>query len=108
MVLASLSKSSLHRCMGLFLGLLFDSTELPVCFNTMWVFHIYIYIYYLLLLQLEVRDSDTSRSSLIVQDRFSYCVVFIFPYKVENCSFKICEELSCNFHGNCIESLDCF
>ena len=32
---------------------------------------------------------------------------FVFPHEVENCSFKICEELCCNFEENYIESVDC-
>jgi hypothetical protein len=39
--------------------------------------------------QLEIRDSDTSRSSFIVQDSFSYPELFVFPYEVENCSLNV-------------------
>jgi hypothetical protein len=33
---------------------------------------------------------------------------FCFSYEVENCSFKVCKELCCNFEGICIESVECF
>jgi hypothetical protein len=39
--------------------------------------------------QLVVRDSDSSRGSFIVKDCFGYPGFFVFPYEVENCSFKI-------------------
>jgi hypothetical protein len=44
-----------------------DSIDQPVCFyaSTMW------FLLLLLLVQFEIRDSDTSRSSFIVQDCFS-------------------------------------
>jgi hypothetical protein len=34
------------------------------------------------------------------------CLLFDFPYGVENCSFNVCKELCWNFYGNCNESLD--
>jgi hypothetical protein len=42
---------------------------------------------------------------------FVFCLVwfgFSFPYEVENCSFKFCNELYWNFDGDCIESVNCF
>ena len=64
--------------------------------------------------EFEVRDCDASRSSFIVQDRFSY-PVFVswffpptFPFEVEYHSFDVCEEFCWDFDGHCIESVDCF
>jgi hypothetical protein len=58
--------------------------------------------------QLEVRNSDSSRSSFIVENSFHNSGSFVFPYEVENCSFHVCEELIWNFDGDCIEFVDCF
>jgi hypothetical protein len=58
--------------------------------------------------QFEIRDGGISRSSFTVQNYFSHPGVSVFPYKVENCSFKVRKELCWNFDGNCIESVDCF
>jgi len=33
---------------------------------------------------------------------------FIMPYDLENCTFHLCKELSLEFDGDCIESVDCF
>ena len=44
-------------------------------------------------IEFDVRDGDTSRSSFIVQDCFGYRGFFVFPYEVDYCSFKVCEEL---------------
>jgi hypothetical protein len=33
---------------------------------------------------------------------------FVIPNEIENCSFYLCEELSRDFDGDCIESIDCF
>ena len=43
--------------------------------------------YYSSIVELEVRDGDTSRSSFLVQDCFSYPGFFVFPYEVEYCFF---------------------
>ncbi|KAL6093076.1 hypothetical protein STEG23_010130 [Scotinomys teguina] len=32
----------------------------------------------------------------------------VHGYVVEYCSFEVCEELCWDFHGDCIESVDCF
>lgn len=59
------------------------------------------------LLVLEVRDGDTSSTSFIIHDYFSYhrCV-YVFPYGPETFIFKTCGELSWNFDWNNIESVD--
>jgi hypothetical protein len=40
----------------------------------------------------------------------SFCLFFLFCFsdEFENCSFYPSEELSRNFDGDCIESVDCF
>ena len=62
------------------------------------------------IIELDLRDGDACRSSFIVQDFFffGYPGFFIFPYEVEYCSFKVCEELSWDFDRDCIESIYCF
>ena len=57
---------------------------------------------------LEVRVDDASRSSPIVQGCFGYPGSFVSPYKVEDYSFKVSEEMCWDFDGDCIESVDCF
>ena len=49
----------------------------------------------------------TERQSFIVENWFVY-PRFSFPYEDENCSLHVCKELCWNFHGDCIESVDCF
>jgi hypothetical protein len=58
--------------------------------------------------QLEVRDGDSPRRSFIVENWFPYPGFFVTPDEFENCSFYFCDELSWNFDGDCIESVDCF
>ena len=58
--------------------------------------------YYSSVVDFEVRDAF--RNSLIMQYCFGYPGVLVFPYKVEYCSFKFCEE----FNGYCIDSVECF
>ena len=71
----------------------------PSCFH---------YCSFSYIIELDVRDADISRSSFIVQYYFCSSRFFIFPYEVECCSFKVCEELYWGLYGNCIESVDCF
>jgi hypothetical protein len=82
--------------MGLFPGLSFYSIDQPVCFyaNTMFCFVLFVclFYYYCSVVQLEIRDGDTSRSSFIVQDCFSYPRFFGFLYEVENCYFNVCKK----------------
>jgi hypothetical protein len=35
-------------------------------------------------------------------------IVFVIPEEFANCPFYLCKELSWNFDGDCIESVDCF
>ena len=64
--------------------------------------------YYSTIVELCVRDGDSSGSSLIIKGYFGYPWVFVFPYKVEYCSFKVCEELCWDFDEDCNESINCF
>jgi hypothetical protein len=56
-----------------------------------------------------------SRHSFIVHNCFGYSVFWVFclfvcfacPIKCENYSFHVFEELSWNFDGDCIKSVDC-
>jgi hypothetical protein len=79
---------------------LFDQQDC-CCTNTMQLFN-----HYCSVVKLEVRDGDSSRSSFIVWNCFSYPEPSGFPYEAENCSFHVCEELCWNVYGNCIESVD--
>jgi hypothetical protein len=58
--------------------------------------------------QLEVRHGDSTRGSFIVENSVCYPRFFVFPGEFANCSFQFVEELSWNFDGDCIESVDCF
>lgn len=73
------------------------SVQMPYCF-----------CYYCSIVELEVRDGDSPRSSLIVKNAFCYSGFFDFSNKFENCSFYLCEELSWDFDGDYIESVDFF
>ena len=70
------------------------------------------FFYCISVIELDVRDGNASTSWFIVQYSFGYPVCFfcllVFPYEVEYCSFKVCEELCWDFDGDCIESIDCF
>ena len=65
------------------------------------------FYHYCSVVQLVVRDGDAP-SSFIVENCFPYPGLFVIPDEFENCSFYLCEELSWNFYGDCIESVDCF
>ncbi|XP_018644101.1 hypothetical protein Smp_191100 [Schistosoma mansoni] len=60
------------------------------------------------IIELEVRDIDASGRCLVEQGCFGYPGSFVFPYKIDYCSFKVCEELCWDFNGDSIESVDCF
>ena len=75
-------RSSVHRYVDFFLGLLFYSIDGPVCLciNAMWLLSL------LSVVQLEVRVL------LLLRIVFAILSLF-FPYEVENSSFRVCEEL---------------
>jgi hypothetical protein len=60
--------------MGSFLGLQFYSIDLPVCHSTSTIFFFY---HNCSVVQLEVRDSDSTRSSFIVENSFCYLMFFL-------------------------------
>jgi hypothetical protein len=66
------------------------------------------FYHYCSVVQLEVIDGGSPRSSFIVQKSFQYLVVFVIPDEFENWSFYLGKELSWNFDGECIESVDSF
>jgi hypothetical protein len=45
---------------------------------------------------------------LLLRIAFFLSWVFVVSYKVETCSFHLCEELSFEFDRDCLESVDCF
>jgi hypothetical protein len=68
-------------------------------------------VWFCSVVQLEVRDDDSPRNSFIVENGFCYPGFFFFfviPDEIENCPFYFCIELSWNFDGDCIESVDGF
>ena len=78
-ILAFHQESSFLMCVDLSLGLFL----MPVLHGPYNNFSV---------VQLKIRDGDTSRSSFIVEDCFSYPAFSVFPYKVEYCSFNVCKE----------------
>jgi hypothetical protein len=70
-----IKKSGVHRCVGLHLGLQFDSIDNPVL--SFYKYHVGFIImiiinYYSFVVQLEIRNSDISSNSFIIQNCFSY------------------------------------
>jgi hypothetical protein len=45
---------------------------------------------------------------LLLRRVFAILGFFIFPDEFANCPFYLSEELSWNFDGDCIDSVDCF
>ena len=45
---------------------------------------------------------------LLLRRVFDSLGFFAIPDEFAICPFLLCEELSCNFDGDCIESVDCF
>jgi hypothetical protein len=58
--------------------------------------------------QLEARHGDSTRGSFIVENNFCYNRFLVIPDEFANCHFYLSDELSWNFDGDCIESVDCF
>ena len=86
--------------MGSFLSLQLYSIDVPAC-------HCSNAVFICSAVLLEVQDSD-SPSSFTVENSFSYPGFFFISNEFENCCILLCEELSWNFDGDCIESVDCF
>ena len=51
------------------------------------------------IIEFDFRNGDASRSSFIAQDCLSYPGFFVCLYKVDYCSFEVCEELCWNLIG---------
>ena len=99
--------------MGSFLVLQYYYIVLLACLNTMKLF-CFLFIAFCFfnhscsVVQLEVMDGDSTKDSFIIENSFCNTGFFVIPDEFENCSFYLCEELSWNFDGDCIESVDCF
>ena len=65
------------------------------------------FYHYFCIIQLKVRD-DSPWSSFIVENSFGIFWSFDIPNGFAYCSFCLYEELSLNFDGECMESVDCF
>ena len=65
------------------------------------------HFYSIFLIELDIRDSDTTRSSFILQGCFGYSRFFVFPCEVKF-FFKVCKALCLNVDDNCIESVNAF
>jgi hypothetical protein len=73
MVLAPLSRSSDHRCVGSFLGLQFCSIDLPVTVPVPCSFY-----HNCSVVQLEIGDSNSTRGSFTVENSFCYPRILLF------------------------------
>ena len=60
------------------------------------------------IVQLYVRHGDSTRGSFILEKSFCYPRFFVIPDEFANYPFYLCKELSWNFDGDCIKSVDCF
>jgi hypothetical protein len=94
-------RSSDNMCGGLYLDLQYCSIYLLACLctNTM---------QFLITIELEVSDSDFPRSSFIDENSFHYPGILVIPNEFAIYSFKLYEQLSGKFYGDCIESVHCF
>ena len=93
-----------HGDMDLFLGSLFCSIGLCVCFyaGTRW------FDYSGLVIQFDIRHCDPSRFVLLSQNCCSYSGSFMVPYEFLKCLFYMCEICLGYFNRNCIESINHF
>ena len=51
-------------------------------------------------IELDIRDGETSVSSLLYRIVLVILGSFVFPYEIDYCSFKVCEELCWDFDGD--------
>ena len=89
---------------GVFLGSLFYSTDLCVCFMPV----PYCFDYYSLVVQFQVWEHDTSGFILFSQDCFGYLGTFVVPYKFQGYLLQFCEKYHWHFERDCIEFVDFF
>lgn len=91
-----------HRCVDLCVGVQLDSIDQYAC-----VLPIPCYFYYCSsVVQLEIMLLMLSTVLSLVT--VIYLGLFVLPYKSEDCSFKICEELHWKFDVDGTESVDGF
>lgn len=83
-----LQNSNVHTCVELWPGLKFDFIDQCVSFVPIPCF----FYYYSSLVWLEIVNRNPLSNYFIIQDFLSDLGIFGFPYKVENCPFKTCEE----------------
>ena len=62
---------------------------------------------FIIIIELDVRD-DFCLQKFLIQGCLGYPGFFVFPYEVEDCSFKVCEELFWDVNGDYTDSKDCF
>ena len=96
-------RSSDHMNVGSFLGLQFYSVGLLVSLYQKHDIFITCPVVYF-----EFRDGDFLSHSFIVRNNFCYTEVYVISDKFENCFFYLCEGVSWNCDGDCIESVDWF
>jgi hypothetical protein len=89
---------------GSFLGLQFYSFDLPVCCSTstMWSLQL------LFLSTIWGPSWRFPQKNFDCLELFSLSWIFVIPDVFEKSSLNLYEELSWNFDGKCIESVDCF
>ena len=63
---------------------------------------------FLLLLLIVISVGDISSSSLLLRIVLATVDLLFSQYEVENYPFKVCKELSLNFDGDSVESVDYF
>ena len=73
---------------------------------TVFMANLFCFYYYSYIIQPEIWDGDTSNSSFIIQDCFSYPGYFVFPYEIEIC-FISSEELCWKSGRDYTESAGC-
>jgi hypothetical protein len=102
--LVPLSKGG-HSCVDSYLGPLFCSTGLHICFcaSTM----LFLLLWLCWVLWLEVRYCDTSSVNLFAEYCLGYLQSLCFQMKFR-VDFSISDECHWDSNGNCVEHVDCF
>ena len=93
-----------YRDLGLFLGSLFCSIGLYVCFHA----STRLFDYSALLIHFDIKYCDPSCFVLLSQNCCSYSGFFKIPYKFLKSLFYICEICHWSFDRDCMESINCF
>jgi hypothetical protein len=93
-----------HSYVDLYLGALFYTTGLPVCFWPVpFCFYCYCFIIYF-----EVGYCDTASIALFSEYYLVYLQSPVFSNELWGIFFNLCEECHWDFDGNCIKHVDCF